>query len=460
MTRALAAIGLVLLVVAGVLVFQQANRDRTYARLLRTGQQALDAGNSYAAIEAFSGAVTLRPDSMVAYYHRGEAYRAQHRDDEAARDFRDAVRRAPDAPQPLIALGDLYDLTDPAQAARWYGQAAGQLKFDNPPLLYKLALARYRAGSPAEALAPLKSALAGNDSIGEAHYLLGLVYRDLQRPDEAIGALERAVKLAPSLVAAREELADAYRAGGRYRDEMAQLHALSGMDDLTARTVDIALAEARDGQFPAAVGTLQEASARVPADSRVQLALGRVYLARAERTSDRASVTRALEALEKALGGTARRSEGLALFGRALSLSRDDEAAERILREAIATSPVDPDAFAYLADASERLSHFTEARDALMTLDVLQGDTASADARAARAARIGLLSLGANDPSTAVTYLQQAVDGGRGDVRTLGLLARARFQAGDRSGADDVLRDALARDPRNPELLRLRRTLR
>ena len=37
---------------------------------------------------------------------------------------------------------------------------------------------------------------------------------------------------------------------------------------------------------------------------------------------------------------------------------RDYEAAVRILREAVATSPVDPSAFGYLADASERLSHF------------------------------------------------------------------------------------------------------
>ena len=178
-------------------VVQHATRDRNYARLLQAGQQALDAGNSYAAIEAFTGALTLRPDSMVAYYHRGEAYRAQHQDDEAARDFHNAIRRAPDAPQPLIALGDLYNLKHPAQAALWYGQAANQLKFDDPALLYKLALARYRAGSPAEALDPLRRAVARNDSLAEAHYLLGLVYRDMQRPDDAIGSLDRAIRLSP-----------------------------------------------------------------------------------------------------------------------------------------------------------------------------------------------------------------------------------------------------------------------
>jgi tetratricopeptide (TPR) repeat protein len=458
--RSLALVGLVIVVAAGVMIVQHANRDRNYGRLLEAGQQALDGGNSYAAVEAFTGALTLRPDSMVAYYHRGEAYRAQHRDDEAVRDFRDAIRRAPDAPQPLIALGDLYNLTDPAQAALWYGQAVAQLKFDDPALLYKLALARYRAGSPAEALDPLRRAVARNDSLAEAHYLMGLVYRDMQRPNDAIGSLDRAIRLAPGLVAAREELADLYRARGRHVDEMSQLQALSALDGLTDRTVDIALAQARQGQFPAALGTLGQAEARAPSDSHVQLALGRVYLARAERTTDRASIPRALEALEKALGGTARRSEGLALFGRALSLAGDEESAERILREAVATSPVDPEAFAFLAETSERLSHLTEARDALQTLDVLEGDTASAGTRATRAQRIGMLSLRVNDLPAALDYLQQAVDAGKRDARTLGQLAQARFQSGDRAAAQSALDQALAIEPRSAELLRLRRLLR
>jgi tetratricopeptide (TPR) repeat protein len=426
MRRTLALAALILIVAMGVLLVEQANGDRKYARLLQTGQEALDSGNGYAAIEAFSGALTLRPRSMVAYFHRGEAYRLEQREDEALRDFRAANRLAPDAPEPLIALGDMYEASEPVQAAYWYAQAANQLK-DDPALLYKLALVRYRAGSPAEAIKPLTEVVARNDSAAAAHYLLGLVYRDTQRFDEAIASLERAVKVTPSLIPAREELADLYHARGRFVDEMSQLQALATLDGVPRRTVDIGLAEADQGQFPAAIGSLSGAAARAPSDSQVQLALGRVYLARAERTGDRVAVTRALDALEQALGGTARRSEGLALFGRGLWLKGDYDAAERILREAVATSPVDPAAFRYLADASERLSHFAEARDALGTLDVLEGDTASADVRAARALRLGRLSLRANDPAAAAKFLTRAVDAGL--------------------------------DPLNAELLRLRRQL-
>ena len=458
--RTVAVVGLMILVAAGVLLMQRANRDRTYLRLLQTGQQALDAGRTYTAIEAFSGAITLRPDSMVAYFHRGEAYRVQQRDAEAVRDLREAVHLAPDAPEPLVALGDLYDASDANQAAYWYSQAEAQLKSEDPALLYKLALARYRAGAPAEAIEPLRHAIARNDSIAEAHYLLGLVYRDTQRPDEAIASLERAVKLTPALTSAREELADLYRSRGRFADEMSQLQALAALDDQVDRVMAIGLAQARQGLFPSALGTLADAAVRAPGDARLQLALGRVYLARAERTADRASVAHARDVLEHALGGAVRRSEALALFGRAFYLAADYVGAERILRDAVATSPLDPEAFSYLADASERLSHFAEARDALTTLDALQGDTASADVRAARAQRIGTLSLRANDIPTALTYLTQAIAAGKPDAKTLGLLAQARFQAGDIAGARDALDKAVALDPRSAELQRLRRTVR
>src|SRR5262245_59326665 len=102
MKRTVAIVGLMAVVAAGVLLVEHATGERRYALLLRSGQEALDSGNSYAAIEAFSGALTLRPRSMVAYFHRGEAYRAQHRDDEAVRDFKAAMRLAPEAPEPLV----------------------------------------------------------------------------------------------------------------------------------------------------------------------------------------------------------------------------------------------------------------------------------------------------------------------------------------------------------------------
>jgi tetratricopeptide (TPR) repeat protein len=451
---------LVLGVVFGAFLLSAAYSEREYSRLLRVGDTALSAGDSFAAVEAFSGALAFRPDSMVAHLRRGEAYRAQQRHDEAVRDWKAASRLAPDAPQPLVALGDLAEaLGDARQAADWFGQAADILQDRDPALLYRLALARYRSGTPGTALDPVRRALSRQDASAATHYLFALIARDVGQESSAIDALEAALKLQPDFVSAHEELADLYRAEGRRVDEMAQLQALAASGQ-SWRSVAIGLAEARQGRLEAAVGTLSGVAARAPGDSAVLVALGRVHLARAERDRDASSIARARDVLEQALGGTARRSEGLALYGRALYLAGETTEAERILREAVSTSPVAAEAFAYLADAAERAGHALAARDALLSLDALQGDTVAPAVRLSRARRIGDLSLRAGDPETAAHHLARATGAGGDDALTLGLLAEARWRTGERDEARTLLARALSLRPDDARLATIARLIR
>jgi predicted Zn-dependent protease len=289
--------------------------------------------------------------------------------------------------------------------------------------------------------------------------LLGLVYRDTNKIDDAIEALQHAIKISPSLTPAREELADLFRSQGRPAEEMAELQDLAALDRNDDRQVAIAMAAARRGQFDFALGALSDVSPKAADAAHVQLARGRVYLARAERTLDRQWARKAHEVLEIALSGGARASEGLALYGRALFLLGEPAAAERILRDAVTTSPIDPEALDYLADASERLGHAVDARDALVSLDALEGDTAAAGVRGPRARRIGVLSLQANDPKRAADYLDQALDAGDTDASTLGFLADAYWRLGSYDVARATLTKALQQEPRNAELLRLGRTI-
>jgi len=454
-------IGVLIAVTVGVvLTRQRAARDAQYRTLLGEGEQALAQKKSHAAVEAFSGALALRPDSMVAYYRRGEAYHQERQNEWAMRDWREAIRLAPQAPQPLVAMGDVHaERNEMALAAEWYDRAA-RLQPSDSRLLYNLALARYRSGSPAEAQAPLERAIDQDPAVAESHFLLGLVYRDVRELERATSALERAIRLAPGLTPAREELADLYRERGQHMDEMLQLQALADGDPRPARQVAIGLAEARRGQFDGALGTLAAATSGSPADPQVQLALGRVLILRGERQRDLASLTRAVTVLERALGGSARRSEGLALLGRALYLSGDAAGAERALREAVSTSPVALDAFAYLADAAALLRHPLIARDALVQLDALQGDTADHTTRLMRAHRIAVLSLDGGDGPTALRYLSQVLTARPPDAGTLGLVARARWQSGDPEGAKAALRKAIELDRDNVQLQQLLRTIR
>ncbi len=451
------------LTIAGAVVGQQVYSDWRFSKLMSDGDQALAAGDAYSAVEAFSGALALRPDAMVAYLRRGEAYRNQDRLDQAVRDWREATRLAPEAPQAFMAIGDALDASGRSgEAADWYTQAAERLRGEDASLLYRLALTRYKSGAPGAALEPLKEAVARDDSSAQARYLLGLVYRDIGNPAAAVTSLESAIATDPDLVAAREELADLYALLERPVDEMAQLQHLGARDARPARRAAIALAEARQGQVDGAVGTLTRALAGAPNDARLQLAVGRVYLLRAERGNgrDTDAIRRARAVIEHALAGASPRSEGLALYGRALYLDGDDRGAERALREAVSTSPVAPEAFAYLADAAERLGHDDIARDALMNFDTLHGDTVKPASRLARAQRIGELSLRIDDSRTALEYLTRAYDGGERSALTAGLLAHARWLTGDLDGARALLARALKEDPRDPKIQRIARVVR
>jgi tetratricopeptide (TPR) repeat protein len=459
--RALLLVGVVTLAAAAVAITERLNEDRQYRQLLVDGERALGAGQTYAAIEAFSGALALRPSSMVAYYRRGEAYDSQGQVGNAVRDLRMAHSLAPAAPQPLELLGRVFDRRgEPAEAARWYAQAALLLKDADPSLLYSLALAHYRAGDPAAAREPLRRAIAGDGSLAQAHYLLGLAYRDTGEAEKAVAALQQALKLAPALLPAREELADLLLELGRDAEAAPLLSALAIEDPQVRRLITLALAELGAHRFDAALDALAGAEDAAPGDSLVALARGRVYLARAEQDGDRAAVGLALSVLESALSGTARRSEGLALYGRALYLSGDVAGAERLLREAVATTPVHPDAYAYLADAAERLEHPALAFDALRQLGALEGDTISVEARGARVRRLGRLALLAGNAAASVRFLETAITAGHTDAGTLGLLARARWNASDRAGARRALSEALVQAPDDPELLHLAHTIR
>jgi tetratricopeptide (TPR) repeat protein len=258
--------GLIVLAVVGLggaVVYQATAREREYRALLATGEAALADDQTFGAIEAYSGAIALRPDSMLAHLKRGETYQRRGDPGAAARDFRRAAILDPTATRPLDALGDLfYQLQRFRRAAETYEQC---LKLDDrsPRVSYKLALARYRDGNLDGAIAAINTTIRLNDRAADAHYLLGLALREQHRPADAQRAFERAIELAPALIAAREELADLYRALGRHADELEQLQVLAALDRAAVeRQVTIGLAHARAGHADLAVLTLGSALER------------------------------------------------------------------------------------------------------------------------------------------------------------------------------------------------------
>jgi tetratricopeptide (TPR) repeat protein len=474
--RILLATLAVLICAAGAYGYTAARRERNFRQLVDRGDVALARDDTFAAIESFSGAIALKDDSMLGYLKRGEAYRRRHQLDSSGRDpheadrvdpaadaaMRDLLRATeldPLAPRPLELLGDVsYAMRRYQRAAERY-QRYIELDDRSPRVLYKLALAHYSGRRPTAAVMALKKAIAVDDRFAEAFYLLGLCFRDLQRRDDSLRALETSVRLAPAMVYAREELADLYGRLGRIDDRIAQLEALVALDRGPSRQVALGLAYARDGQFDRAVTTLGHAAERYQDDSYAYVALGRVWLEKRQPHPDRVDLSKAIGALQEAVGSE-ESSEALTLFGRALLLSQNVEAAETVLQQATEKLPVDAQAFYHLADAAERRGHADTARRALLDYIALEGEETDPRRRASFAVRLADLSMQAGDAAWAVTWYQRALEGPGADAPLLVKTAEAQLRSGAPGAARATIEKALEKDPFSRDARALLRRIR
>lgn len=359
------SVGVAALVVGVLLSWYSVRQEREFERLIAAGDAALAQDQTFVAIEAFSGALALKRDSMLAHLKRGDTYRRRGELNAALRDLREAAALDPAAPRPVELLADVNVSMGRYERAAELYRAFTALDDRAPRVLYKLALTYYRNGQAAMAIEPLRRAVAIDERLPEAHYLLGMCLRGSEN-DEALRALTRALELNQAFVAAREELADLYAETGRTREAIEQLEALAALEPARAeRLVSVGLAYARLGRTDAAILTLGRAAERYPEEPVVYTALGRVWLESAEARNDRVNLSKAVEALAPIATRAGATSEALMLYGRALFLSGDIAGAERTLQQAVATRPVDPVAYRYLADAGERLGHVNVAHDAL-----------------------------------------------------------------------------------------------
>jgi tetratricopeptide (TPR) repeat protein len=368
LTVALAAV-----VAATSLVWVEVRQEREFRRQIAIGDAAMAQDKTVGAIEAFSGALTLKPASMLAHLKRGDAYRRRGELTAALRDLREAAALDDTAPQPIELLGDVNHAMGRYERAAEHYQRYLQLDDRVGRVFYKLALAQVRNGRPADAIEPLRRALALDDRFAEAHYLLGVSLRAQGQRGDAVRSLARAVALNPAFIAAREQLADMYRELGRTRESIEELEAIAALEPgRPERLVTVGLTYARLGRPESAILTLGRAAERYPETPLVYEALGRVWLD-AAASGDLTAVNKALEALAPIAARAGASSETLALYGRALLFSGNSREAARVLQQAVALTPVDATAYRYLAEAATNLGDVTTARSARARHALLAG---------------------------------------------------------------------------------------
>jgi len=355
------------LVAATVVTWLGVRQQREFRRLVAAGDAALRADQTFAAIEAFSGAIALKRDAMVAYLKRGDTYRRRGEYAAALRDLRHASELDGTATRPIELIGDVTEAMGRHDRAVEAYRRYVAIDDRAPRVLYKLAVSQYRGGRPDAAIDAVRRALAIDPHQAESHYLLGICLRATGKTDASVRALTQALTISPTLVVAREELAAVYASIGRRRDEMDQLEALAALEpERPERLVAVALAYARSNRLDAALVTLGRAAERFPESSLVSTAIGRVWLEVFDTRGDTDAVMKARAALAPIVATANASSYTLALYGRALLRGGDTRAAERVLQQATAKTPVDPAAFEDLAVAARQLRHLPIAARAEM----------------------------------------------------------------------------------------------
>ena len=428
-------------------------RDREYRSLIDDGDQALGRGQSFVAIEAYSEAIKLKPDSMLAYLKRGETYRRRGDTTEiltaALRDLKTAAALNPSATRILETLGDVnMQLRRFENAAEHY---EAYIRIDNhpAPIFYKLGLALRGHGQVERAISALQDAIKRDPNLHEAHYVLGLCLRDRGQLREARTAFERAIVLSPAFIPAREELAEVHQLQQHTREEIEQLNALYALDpNKPERLIALGMAYLRTGNRDNAVMTLGRAAESFKEYPGVYAALGQVWLEAAEDRGDSSDLRKALEALEQVATQSTASSETLGMYGRALMLAGRHAEAETILREASQRFPTDPDVLPHFASVAQRLGHLDEARRALARYSALVDEDHREEAM--HAARIGDLSMQLNDAPAAAAWYQKSDSLRPSDASLLARMADAQSRAGQTESALATIKRALEKDPEHP----------
>jgi tetratricopeptide (TPR) repeat protein len=458
--RTLVAVVFVAIIgVAGALAVTALANEREFDRFMADGDTAFAGDHPFQAIEAYSGAIARKPDSVLAHFKRGSVYQAQNELEAALRDLRSAADLDPGSIRVIESLGDVNASLGRHDRALERYEAYVALDDRNPRVFYKLGLARYRTGRASAAVQPLQQALTLEPTMGEAHYVLGLVQRELGQLPAARKSLEEAARRSPAgQTSAREALAEVYLQDGDVGRAINQFEALAALEpSRPERIVAVGLAQARAGRSEAAVTTLGRAVERFPDSTLVYAALGHAWLVQAQRGDDRVALNKAIEALAHAASRPDASSDLHAELGHAYLITGNRAMAERSLRLAIAALPAPPDAYLRLAEITGRDGRIQEARDSLLKYATLVGDEKPLTEVATE---IGDYSVRLGEPALAMRWFDRAIDDGGPSTVLQVKLADAAFRAGDVARAMQVVDEGLAAEPGNRSLLQLKERLR
>ena len=245
-----------------------------YGAAIWSGRQgATDAARALADLARDADAPTLARATAVALL-RGEP----------APVAREALRRAADAPDPLLRLGAMRAIEDgdPREVV-----AIGTPRLSDPLRAVRLAAVQAVAAVPPteltleqrgdleRAIGEYRAAQLANADRPESHVNLGILAIKLGRLTEAEQAFQTAIRVGPQFVPAYVDLADVYRSEQRDTEGEPQLRRAIGLAPESADAHHaLGLLLVRQRRMPEALSELEQAARLDPGDARYAYVAG------------------------------------------------------------------------------------------------------------------------------------------------------------------------------------------
>jgi len=193
---------------------------------LLVGEANLATRHYQAALDQLDRVLQQEPDHVAALFYKGLAFAATGDTTQAVDYLRASLLRDPRQSEILHQLAFLLNAYHrPDQGAR-YAARGLQLDPNYAPLLYDYARQFELQAAPDSALRYYAQALQQDSTLYRADYHLGELAYAQRRYPVAIPALQRALRRAPRLPEARQQLAESLENIGRYAEAQAQYRQL------------------------------------------------------------------------------------------------------------------------------------------------------------------------------------------------------------------------------------------
>ncbi|MBN1828670.1 MAG: tetratricopeptide repeat protein [Deltaproteobacteria bacterium] len=190
---------------------------------IKTGIAYLNAGKHTSALKEFMDAESIMPNEPEVHYYLGTAYHGKGLGTKAENEFIKALALKTDYSEANNYLGTIYLQTKRYdEAVVQFKAALSNVLYETPSVAYyNLGTAYYYTGAYDDALAAFGEAVKKDPSgvlLPLIYKNIGLVHLDRNNLSEAIGAFNRSLEIASSIVETHYWLGISYlRKGDRYR---------------------------------------------------------------------------------------------------------------------------------------------------------------------------------------------------------------------------------------------------